>query len=264
MAQFQFDATNVTPDSGRQPPVPKGNYRAMMVASEIKPTSNGTGYYIAGQFKLVGAPYDGHIIHHNFNVKNQSEKATEIGYAQLSAVMHAVGILNIQDTSQLHNRILEVSVKINSGDVKVPANPATGQAEERYEDRNEITAFKKDSGQAAPAAASTFVLPPAAAPQAPAAPTQFAPPPALQGAPAQPWAQAPAAAPAAAPQPWAQQPPAAEQPAWANANPVQAPAVTEQAPAAPTGPAPWQQGAQAPAAPAQGQVPPPWAQQPAQ
>ena len=112
--QFQFDATQVTPNTGKQLPIPVGVYRAMLVKSEIKPTANSAGIYIAAKFKVINGKYNGRSIYTNFNVQHQSEKAQEKGKGQFSALCHAVGILTIQDTSQLHNRPLNITVKDES------------------------------------------------------------------------------------------------------------------------------------------------------
>lgn len=257
MSQFVFDATQVQPDAGRQPPIPKGVYRAIMVNSEIKPTSNGSGMYIAAEFKVLGGAYDGRSIYSNFNIQNQSAKAQEIGQRQFSAVCHATGILHVQDTAQLHNRPLNISVKIEAGGLKADG---TGN----YDDRNEVVGYAKDTNVTT---VQPFNMPPPAVQEAPVPsqapymgqPTQPAPvmqP--VQPAPQQ-WAQNPA--PVA--QPWAQpeqvgapvqtelpmefqQP--TPQPAWAGANPVQ--------PAAPN------PQAAPPAAQATPGAPPPWAQAP--
>ena len=144
----------------------------------------------------------------------------EIAYADLSALCHAVGVLNMQDTSQLHNRPFLGTVKLTAGDAQ-------------YEPRNEMTAFKKDNAQQAaqPTQFTIPGIPPIPAPVAPiqsasaepsyAAPVQSAPiptpeqaaafaataaPPAWAQAPAQPWEQAPAAQPVPAPQPVAPAP----------------------------------------------------------
>lgn len=253
MAQINFDASQVEPDTGRQLPIPAGEYRAMMIASDAKSTASGLGTYISTQFKIIGGEHDGHVVYHNFNWINPSEKAQEIGRRQLSAVCHAVGILQVPDTSVLHNRPMTLTLKLREGDPK----PEGGT----YDARNEITSFKKDASAPQLAAPSIPMPPPApgqAWAQSPAAPAPV------------PQAQVPVAAPPVAPatQPWAQpapapvaqtapvQPAAPVQTDWVNANPVQAPAPVA------AGSAPWA-GQVAPAAPMDA-PPPPWQTAPAQ
>lgn len=232
MANFSFDASQVAPDEGRLGAIPAGWYPVAVDETEMKPTSSGDGAYLNVRFNVLDGPYKNSKVWHRFNTKNASEKAVEIGYKQLSALMHAVKVMKMDRTEQLHNVPLFVKLKFV---------PPEGQ----YDSKNEISAFREINdaaakagfqgtiGAGAPAAAKT-VVPPAAKPAAAPAQAQAAwTPPAAQ----QPWqapaAAAPAAAPAEAP---AQAAPAVDpnagqavqqaQPSWAAAPATVAPAQT--------------------------------------
>lgn len=290
--ELNFNARTVKPDEGRMGPVPTGWYEAMIVSDETKPNSAGTGEYLNLVFDVVTAgPFKGSKIFHMLNLRNPSDKAMEIAYGQLSAIAHAVNTLDVRNSSDLHNKVLKINVKLD------PAELEADGVTIKYEAKNRITAFKDSRTETPPsptahvpvaakaAAAKPAWQPGAAAPapanaapwagqnQAPAqAPAQapwntpqggqppvpqgYAPPPQQQQPPAQPPAQAPAPAwqaPAnAQPQPWAQQPQGQQ---------AQPPAGPPMAQPAPT-PQPWTppvvQGQ-----PQQGGAPvPPWAQQP--
>lgn len=276
MTAFTFDARTVAPDEGRVGAIPAGWYPVMGDQAELKPTSNGDGAYINFRCAVQDGPYKGTFVYHRFNTKNASDKAVEIGYKQLSALCHAIGVLTIENLAQLLNRPFFVKLKHVAAD---------GQ----YDAKNEITAFRPVSDAAAQAGfkeslkgggavgggavsapkASPVAPPPVApasagwgnAPAAQPAATAMAPatstaipnsaPAAApaQAAPAQPWAQPAAQAPAQAP--------AAEQPQWAAAPQTQvqaapsqtapaqeAPPVAAQAQTGETLP-PWMQGGQA-------------------
>lgn len=263
MAQLNFDATQVAPDTGGGDPVPAGWYNVMIDESEMKPTKTEGGLRLSLRFTILDGQYANRKVFTGLNLKNANPVAQEIAYKQLSAICHAVGIMQVQDSQQLHGRPLKIKVKVRA---------ASGD----YEASNDITSYKNINEQvdgpvagAAPAGAP-WATAPAAAPQQPAwAPQPAAAPvaPAPQFAPQQP-APAPAAPawqPPAAQQPWAQ--PAPQQPAAAPAPQyapqVQAP-VAQPAPAAAPQPGatpPWMQQAAAPAAaPAAPGATPPWAQ----
>lgn len=248
MAQFQFDASQVQPDTGVMDPVPAAWYNVMAEKSEIKPTKAADGScFLEFMYTIVDGQYAGRKLFDRFNIRNSNPQAQEIGYKQLSALSHAVGVINWQDSAQLHNIPFKVKVKVRAAD---------GQ----YEASNEITSRKHiNENVGGPAAGAAPQQPMGMPPQ-----QQFAPPPQQQapagwGAPQapqqpaqQPWAQQPQQPPAPQQQ-WAP-PPAAQQP-WAQA-PAQQPAMP---PAAPQQP---QQPAQPPAAQyPQQQAVPPWAQQ---
>lgn len=270
MAQLNFDATQVAPEMGFET-VPAGWYNAMIDQSEMKPTKDGSGAYLEARFNIIDGQYANRKIFMRLNLRNTNPVAQEIAYKQLSAIAHAVGVLHVQDSGQLHGLPMKIKVKLRKD--------TTGH----YEDSNEISTIKNineqvDMGAQAPAAPGGFGggaapggMPPGfGAPQGgfqQQAPAQAAP---AQAAPAaqQPWQQPAQAAPQQQPaqQPWQQ--PAPQQ---AAPQPQQAPEQQQQW-QQPAAQQPWQQAPAQPVtvqhqAPAQQQQPhqaqsatPPWAQ----
>ena len=270
MAQLNFDASTVAPNTGTADAIPAGWYNVQIDQSEMKPTKDGSGAYLELRLAVLDGQYVGRKVFARLNLRNNNATAVEIAYKDLSAICHAVGVMQVQDSSQLHGRPMKIKVSVRA---------ATGE----YEASNEVKAYKNINenvgGPAAGAPAAGSATPWGAAPQAAApaampwgAPQQPAAPvaPAAQFAAPQPPAmapQAPAWQPPAAAQPWAQQPAAAQAPQQFQ-QPVQQQAPVAQAPqqpapqaAAPAGATPpWMQQVQQPAA---GGATPPWAQQPA-
>ena len=254
MAQLNFDASQVAPSEALEA-IPAGWYNAQMTASAMKPTSDGTGAYLQAEFTVLSGDYAGRKLFDRINLQNKNPVAVEIGYKTLSAICHAVGVIQVQDSQQLHGRPLQLKVSLRA------AGP--GADGKHYEASNEVKGYKGRDGAGVPMAGAPVGGAPSWAPQAPvqqAAP-QYAPPPAA--APQQ-WAP-PAQPAAAAPQQWQQPAPQAPQaPApqqWAPPAQQAAPAPQQ---AAPTPPWQGQPAAQAPAVGqpvAQGNAPvPPWAQ----
>jgi|GEM_PF-345512 len=232
MAQLNFDARQVDPQQSFEP-IPAGWYNMMIVESEMKPTSNGQGAYLQLSLKVVDGQYAGRQVFDRLNLQNQNPVAAEIAYKRLSAYCHATGVIQVQDSQQLHGIPLKARVSVRTD--------STGQ----YDPSNEIKAVKhinEETGTTAAPAQQGFQQP--------------------QQAPQQQWQQPPAQQ-APAPQQFQQpaQQPQFQQPAPQQA-PVQGGAQTppwmqgQQAPAQATQPAP-QQAPQA--APAAGPTPP-WAQ----
>jgi len=244
MAQLNFDATQVDPGQSFEP-IPAGWYNMMIVESEMKPTRDGNGAYLQLTLKVVDGQHAGHQVFDRLNLQNQNPVAAEIAYKRLSAYCHATGVIQVQDSQQLHGIPFKARVSVRTD--------STGQ----YEPSNEVKAVKHingDTGTTAAPAQQGFQAPPQQAPAQQFPQQGFQQP---QQAPQQQWQQ-PSAQQAPAPQQF-QQP--AQQPA-----PQQAPAQG----GAPT--PPWMQGRQAPAeaaqptpqqaphaAPAAGPTPP-WAQ----
>lgn len=104
-----FNAENVAPQAPMET-LPPGDYLAMIVESEKKATKAGNGSYIELKMQIIDGPYKGRHQWDRLNLWNQSEQAVAIAQATLSAVCHAVGVMQPRDTSQLHNKPLIVSV----------------------------------------------------------------------------------------------------------------------------------------------------------
>lgn len=132
MAQLNFDATNVDPNTGFEP-VPAGDYIAFIEASEIKPTKENTGYYLQLVWRICEGQFSGRKLWHRINVQNKSQQAEEIGQRELSAVCHATGVIKVGDSSELHDKpcMLEVTYV-----------PADGQ----YGAKNEVKRVKRRDG----------------------------------------------------------------------------------------------------------------------
>lgn len=204
MVTLNFDANAIQPDTSFEP-IPAGWYNAVIDESEMKPTRDGSGAYLALRFNIIDGQYAGRKVFTRLNLRNQNPVAQDIAQKQLSTICHAVNVLNVQDSSQLHALPMQIRVKVT--------NDPTGQ----YDPSNEISGYK-----AVGAGNGQGVAAPLAAPAAPVAPVAPVAPAAPQAQPAGTWQP-----PANAPQQW-QQP----------AQPAQPVAPQAVAPAAPAAPAP--------------------------
>jgi hypothetical protein len=135
MAQLNFDSSTVEPSKSFAP-IPAGVYPAQIVDSEMKPLKSGNGNGLSLQFEILGNQHAGRRIFANLNIHHSNKEAERIAQEQLSAICHAVGVRVVQDSSQLHNKPLNVRVKIRKQD--------------GYEDRNEISGYEALPGGAAP------------------------------------------------------------------------------------------------------------------
>lgn len=250
MALLNLDLSQVAPEFGFDT-IPAAWYNAMIDHSEMKPTKDGTGAYLELRYTILDGQYAGRKIFTRLNLRNANAVAQEIAFKQLSAIAHAINVLQVADSAQLHNQPMKIKVKVRKDQ--------TGQ----YEDSNEISAVKNINEQVDMTPQSVSV-----------APAQFTPPAQAQGQISIPPVQQQFTPPAATTQqPW-QQP--AQQPAQQPPMQTQ-PAQAQQPWQQPQGQQPWQQQpaqnvqqapAQQPVQTAQVQHPaqtmvPPW-QQPAQ
>lgn len=168
-----FDASQV-PEPQEFGAMPAGQYVLIAVASEMKPTSAGTGQYLNVTHEVLDGTYKGRKVWSRFNLINPNETAVRIAKEELGALCRAVGVITPNDSSELHNKpfLGTLSVELDS----------------KKKEKNEITKYEPIGGAQ-----------PAAQGQAPAFQQQAASPFTQQ---AQAQAQAAAPATAAATPPW--------------------------------------------------------------
>lgn len=130
--------------------IPEGWYNATITKAELNNTKAGTGQKIDIRYDITGPTQQGRVVFGTVNVRNQSQKAENIGRQQLGEIMRAVGLANIQDTDELVGGSICVRVKIRP-------------AENGYDARNEVSGFKSASG-ALPQVTSTSAPEPTAQP----------------------------------------------------------------------------------------------------
>ncbi|MEI6540258.1 MAG: DUF669 domain-containing protein [Planctomycetota bacterium] len=105
-----FDATQVEP-AAKFDPIPAGKYLAVITESEQKPTKAGTGHYLQLTFQIQEGVHKGRILWARLNLDNPNATAVQIARAELSAICRAVGVTAPNDSVELHNLPLMITVK---------------------------------------------------------------------------------------------------------------------------------------------------------
>lgn len=143
-------------------PVPAGTYEVQITDADYKTSPNkATSTYIWLELSIVkNAEYNDRKLFANITISNESQKAVDIGRAQLGDLLEITGLTSFNDTDELKNKLLAVKVKISNG------------TPDRPNKRNDVTAYLYPDGHApgkgplptgsAPAAAA-----PSDAPKAP-------------------------------------------------------------------------------------------------
>lgn len=123
-----FDATAVDPSSPLEA-FPAGDYPMIIADSKIKPTKDRNGEYLQLTCEVIDGPYKGRKVWDRLNLVNRNPTAVAIAEATLSALCHAVGVLHVQDSQELHDKPFLGKVRF------VPA-------EGRFDAKNEISGYK--------------------------------------------------------------------------------------------------------------------------
>lgn len=169
MSAMNFDANQVQPQTDFAP-VPAGDYLAMIIDSEMKATKTGRGQYLALTLQVIDGPMANRLLWDRLTLVHDNPKTVEIAQRALSAICHAVGVLQVTDSAQLHNRPLVVRVKYVE--------------DQQYGPKNEVGGYKPANGQGGAPAPAAWKAPQAAA-SAPQA--HQAPPPGKPAADGPPW-----------------------------------------------------------------------------
>jgi hypothetical protein len=114
MSEFgNFDAREIEPSVGFSgDPIPAGKYKAQLVKSEWKANKAGTGRYCEFVFEILAGDQKGRRIWSRLNLENPSSQAVSMARAELSAICHAVGVMQPKAPQQLFNIPLVIGVKV--------------------------------------------------------------------------------------------------------------------------------------------------------
>lgn len=132
MAQLNFDSNGIDP-TPRFDPIPAGDYPVIITGSEMKFTKDGSGQYLELALEVQGGEFANRKLFDRLNLHNSNRQAVEIAQRQLSQICHAVGVLQVADSEQLHFKPLTATVSLR---------PARGE----YAASNDIKGYKAASG----------------------------------------------------------------------------------------------------------------------
>lgn len=114
MASLMFDASTI--DTSSHDPVKPGTYEAVIADTEVRPTRNGNGKGINVTFEILSGDAKGRKVWAWINFQHPNQEAQRIGQEELARICKAVGVEKLQDTAQLHNLPLMITVAIDKDD----------------------------------------------------------------------------------------------------------------------------------------------------
>lgn len=119
--------------------LPVGWYKAVITKSDYVPNKKGTGKVLKFMLSIVDGKYKGRTIPDNLNIEHIEETAQRIGKARLGDICRSVNVLHPKDSSELHNKPLEVYIAIEP-------------AQNGYPEKNVIKQYRKIEQAQQPAA----------------------------------------------------------------------------------------------------------------
>lgn len=158
-----FDATSVEPSQPFEV-IPADKYVVQIVASDLKPTSSGTGQYIWLELEILEGEYKGRKLWDRLNIINPNAQAVEIAQRSLSALCHACDVMAFSDTEELHWNPVVATVRVRPPKGEYAAsNEIRGYEPVDPNKRSPVTAAQSKP-QAAAAQAATTTKPASSSP----------------------------------------------------------------------------------------------------
>lgn len=109
--RMNFDATQVDP-TNQFDVIPAGEYEVMITESERKFTKSGDGAYLQLTLEIQSGEFQGRKLFDRLNLENSNRTAVDIAQRQLSQICHAVGVMQVSDSEQLHYKPMIAKVKV--------------------------------------------------------------------------------------------------------------------------------------------------------
>ena len=100
----EFESTN------NFEPLPNGDYTAAITNTAEKSTRAGNGSYLELTFQILEGEFSGRNIWERLNINNPSPNAVKVSKQRLSDICKAVGIYTPNDSSELQNIPLTITV----------------------------------------------------------------------------------------------------------------------------------------------------------
>lgn len=126
MPEINHDSGQWEENTGFEP-IPAGEYKAVITASEMKPTKKGDGEYLELTLQIIEGKYENRNQWDRLNLKNPNEQAVQIARGTLSSICKAVGKSAVKNSEELHNIPLLIKVTIQPrSDNGEPSNVIKG------------------------------------------------------------------------------------------------------------------------------------------
>jgi hypothetical protein len=123
MANLNFNSEGVE-RPGNFDPMPNGDYPAMISESQMKHPKDPYGtpdaskpMYLELKLTIIDGEFKGRTVFDRLHLNNANETTRKIAKGTLASILDAVGMVSINDSSEMHNKplIIKVVVKPESG-----------------------------------------------------------------------------------------------------------------------------------------------------
>ena len=100
------------PSTGSYDPIPAGDYNLEIVESDYAANAKGNGMVLKLTAQILDGEYAERKLFINLNLEHENEKAQDIAQREFAALRRAVGVLNPQDSDELHFKAFVAKVGV--------------------------------------------------------------------------------------------------------------------------------------------------------
>ena len=111
MVNFNYNVSEITP-TGSYDPLPSNWYVAQVTSAEAKTPKSGRGEMLCVTFEIIDGEFRGRKVWGNYCHVHPTPKAQEIARQHISAISHAVGIPNCDNSDHWYQLPLKIKVKL--------------------------------------------------------------------------------------------------------------------------------------------------------
>lgn len=116
LINFKASAIEISERSTSYGPLPAGEYECMIVKSDTKPTKAGNGHYLELEMHVISGECSGRRHWERLNLDNPSAQTVKIAQEQLARLCAALGVDEVEDSEDLHDRAFIAEIGIDKKD----------------------------------------------------------------------------------------------------------------------------------------------------
>lgn len=124
MALLNFDTDSV--ELPTYEVLPEGVYEAVITDSRMQTTKSGTGEMLVLTLEVISGDYKGRKLWDRLNLVNPNPTAVALARQTLAHLCLAIGVRQLHDTIELHNRPLLALVRVRKTPEGEPQNEIKG------------------------------------------------------------------------------------------------------------------------------------------
>jgi hypothetical protein len=135
-------------------PVPAAEYIAVIEDSDYVDNKNNTGKNLKLTYQIIEGRMKGRKIFNNLNLENPSQQAAQIARRTLNSIGVAVGLINIKDSTQLHDTPMRIKVTVKDDPIYGKRNQITKHTALKQSETKDVAAPVTDNNSTQEATAA--------------------------------------------------------------------------------------------------------------